>query len=99
MIVKVDIDQIKHLATKIDQYISAHRQNMTALNANMATVCARVVGKEFDEFRQKWSSINGPTSTSEKMLSCLKSYASFLRSCAEYYDRIQENSKNRYMRL
>ena len=99
MIVKVDVDQIKYLATKIDQYISTHRKNMAALNSHVGSVCVSVAGKEFDEFRQKWSSINGPTSTSEKMLSCLRSYASFLRSCAEYYDRIQENSRNRYTRL
>ena len=96
MVVNVDIDQLKNLATQIDEYIGTHRQNMNALNLHLASVRAQVSGAEFDTFQQKWVQIYGSTSTSEKMIRCLKSYASFLRSCAKYYDLIQQNSSNRY---
>lgn len=96
MVVNVDIDQLKNLAREIDEYIGAHRRNMNALNAYLSSVQGQVSGAEFDVFKQKWVQIYGSASTSEKMLGCLRSYASFLRSCAEYYDRIQQNAYNRY---
>lgn len=96
MVVNVDVDQLKNLAREIDDYIGTHRRNMNVLNSYLSSVQWQLSGAEFDLFKQKWEQICGSTSTSEEMISCLRSYASFLRNCAKYYNLIQQNAYNRY---
>lgn len=94
-VVTVEPEKLRTTASKILQYITAHQNKMNSINREIVALRNVEIGTEFDAFQTKWSAVYGPTSTSAKMIACMKSYADYLKSCASYYEIVESNARIR----
>ncbi len=93
--VTVEPATLRTTANKILQYISTHQSKMNGINRELAGLDNVEIGAEFDAFQAKWSAAYGSTSTSAKMIACLRSYANYLERCAYFYEIVQSNARIR----
>jgi len=91
----VSVDAIRDTANKVSRYITTHQREMNGVNSEMVALRNVEKGTEFELLQTKWNSVNGPNSTSAKMINCMESYASYLQSCARYYEIVQNNARIR----
>ena len=90
--INVEPEKLRTMANGVSEYRRHHGNNMHELNNTVTALQQTETGAEFTAFQQKWAAISGGESTSQKMLSCLRSYEEYLNYAASLYETVQSNA-------
>ncbi|MBR4050455.1 MAG: hypothetical protein IKK09_08145 [Clostridia bacterium] len=97
--IMVDHRRLETTASDIDGYISAHRRAMLEIDNNIVSLGSSWQGEDYYQMQREWNEMKNGSSTSEKMLKSLDSYADFLRWAAKKYKQAQTDAINRANKL
>ena len=97
--IMVDHRRLEKTAGDIDGYINAHHRAMSEIDNNIVSLGSSWQGEDYYQMQREWNEMKSGSSTSEKMLKSLDSYADFLRWAAKKYKQAQAEAINRANRL
>jgi hypothetical protein len=94
--INVDRARLDKAATAIDSYVKKHKSKMglAGMKVQMLTTGAWR-GLDSNQFKAQWSKVTQGGSTSDKMISSLENYSSFLKNASRRYGVAQFNAINR----
>ena len=87
--IRVNPQNIRDTASRIDRYISKFEANMTDIDNTVTTLHAEWKGVDYQQLQTEWNEIRSANSTSGRMKTSLQSYANSLREAAKRYQDAQ----------
>lgn len=93
--IKVNHKKMLDAAERIDDYIVRLDKNMNSIDSAMLALGGDWKGTDYQQVRKEWCEINSSGSTTDKMKTSLKNYASSIREAAKLYKEVQSRAINR----
>ena len=88
-IIKVNHKNLVSTAKKVDEYVKNIDKNMKSMDTTMGLVGLVWSGKDYEQVKKKWDSINSDNSTTGYMRTELKVYAGKIREASKLYKKQQ----------
>lgn len=100
MFIEVNHKTLREVANAINAYCAAQDREMKSADSEIKSMLkSDWIGLDAQEFGLKWEGIDEKNSTSSKFKNSLKNFSEVLNSCADVYQRTQEDSYNEANRL
>lgn len=98
--IRINHRVLEEMADVIDTYCGEQNKEMrSAESAVKSMLSSDWIGKDANEFNNKWEQVNASDSVTVKFRDSLSSFGEALRACAKEYRTAQEDSYDEASRL
>ncbi|MGY3715152.1 WXG100 family type VII secretion target [Sutcliffiella cohnii] len=97
--IEVKYTEFEVAATAIDTYVSRQKQKMSLATQEVHSLSSGWKGKDFEQYRTKWQTLEDRDSTTYTLQKSLEDYAKTLRHVGDLYKNAQKKAIERANRL